>query len=361
VTTKSISIGGSGARATAKEVQTFTEQVFNSWGVGHRDCNDGLLLFFAIEDRKNHLKTGLLARSILTDNHIVDILVSVKPELRAKKYEEALLKVVDRVINEALRHGRPPTFYWVDSWLLGAPHFCVSNPAFSFLFLLVALSVLHVWRKDRLQAARRASFEGKLKRLQKARDLLSKRGDCREAPCPICLEDLPPSLGFEEGRVEQGCELLRCGHVFHQPCINHWLRNKPQCPVCRADRPEINKEFPGGEETKADASSQQAAEPDSYFWFAARQNLLADFQEVPGVGRVRHGNWGEYSAFDSGEDWLGTYSTSVQDLQREEAAARQAAAAEERNSGGGSGGGSDDGDDWGGGSCDSGGGGGGDW
>ncbi len=42
--------------------------------------------------------------------------------------------------------------------------------------------------------------------------------------CPICLES-------EESNIVR----LRCGHVFHQACIEGWLTNHETCPNCRAD------------------------------------------------------------------------------------------------------------------------------
>ncbi|XP_020239514.1 putative RING-H2 finger protein ATL19 [Cajanus cajan] len=46
---------------------------------------------------------------------------------------------------------------------------------------------------------------------------------CRE--CAICLED------FKMG--EECLVFCVCGHIFHCDCINHWLREKPSCPICR--------------------------------------------------------------------------------------------------------------------------------
>lgn len=43
--------------------------------------------------------------------------------------------------------------------------------------------------------------------------------------CAICLED------FSEG---ESCQVFSmCNHVFHSNCIDHWLMNRPTCPVCR--------------------------------------------------------------------------------------------------------------------------------
>ncbi|KAG2677801.1 hypothetical protein I3760_12G114000 [Carya illinoinensis] len=43
--------------------------------------------------------------------------------------------------------------------------------------------------------------------------------------CAICLEDFA---------VGDSCQVFPvCNHIFHSNCIDHWLRNKITCPVCR--------------------------------------------------------------------------------------------------------------------------------
>ncbi|KAK9938133.1 hypothetical protein M0R45_014889 [Rubus argutus] len=41
------------------------------------------------------------------------------------------------------------------------------------------------------------------------------------------LKKLPP---LKESRVKF---FSMCNHVFHSNCIDHWLMNRPTCPVCR--------------------------------------------------------------------------------------------------------------------------------
>ncbi len=44
--------------------------------------------------------------------------------------------------------------------------------------------------------------------------------------CCICLEDLA---------TNGDCKVKtpKCGHLFHENCINAWLKNKASCPQCR--------------------------------------------------------------------------------------------------------------------------------
>ena len=42
--------------------------------------------------------------------------------------------------------------------------------------------------------------------------------------CSVCLDE------YEEG--DQRLQLT-CGHVFHRPCIDHWLKGHRVCPCCR--------------------------------------------------------------------------------------------------------------------------------
>ena len=41
--------------------------------------------------------------------------------------------------------------------------------------------------------------------------------------CSICIN-----------QIQEGEEILNCGHTFHFSCIQRWLRNNNTCPMCRS-------------------------------------------------------------------------------------------------------------------------------
>lgn len=42
--------------------------------------------------------------------------------------------------------------------------------------------------------------------------------------CRICLEEI---------KQEEKIKAIDCAHIFHESCIDPWLRQKPNCPICR--------------------------------------------------------------------------------------------------------------------------------
>ena len=52
---------------------------------------------------------------------------------------------------------------------------------------------------------------------------------CAEGSCQICFEHADIAADEQErGRR------TRCGHLYHGSCLEQWLRQKAECPVCRA-------------------------------------------------------------------------------------------------------------------------------
>eukprot|EP00947_MAST-08B_sp_MAST-8B-sp1_P003370 g3370.t1 len=84
------SVHGSGASAARRAA----ESTFNDWGVGDKACKTGVLLLVAVEDRKVYIKTGRGAKQALTDSKVQAIIAGMKPRLRRKDYDDAVVNAV---------------------------------------------------------------------------------------------------------------------------------------------------------------------------------------------------------------------------------------------------------------------------
>ena len=46
---------------------------------------------------------------------------------------------------------------------------------------------------------------------------------CKECICSICLESYHDDIIYN----------LPCNHIFHKTCLDDWLKQKKNCPLCR--------------------------------------------------------------------------------------------------------------------------------
>jgi len=53
---------------------------------------------------------------------------------------------------------------------------------------------------------------------------------CVNAICVICVTQLKEA----DQEAEMDSVALRCGHVFHKPCLDDWFQRKQICPTCQA-------------------------------------------------------------------------------------------------------------------------------
>lgn len=65
----------------------------------------------------------------------------------------------------------------------------------------------------------------RISELAKVRLSIRESIELKEECCSICLET------FEENMDVR--KMPKCGHVFHQLCIDAWLRRKDECPNCK--------------------------------------------------------------------------------------------------------------------------------
>lgn len=80
-----------------ESIEDVTNQVFNTWGVGKKGLDNGVLLVIAINDHKDRIETGRGVGSDLTDLQSHNILNSLRPYLRSNDIAGAVSSAVDQI------------------------------------------------------------------------------------------------------------------------------------------------------------------------------------------------------------------------------------------------------------------------
>lgn len=75
-------------------LEDYTLEVASRWEIGEAGKDNGALLFFAIDDRRNRIEVGYGWEAALTDARCGDLLRSAVPELREARYGDACVKII---------------------------------------------------------------------------------------------------------------------------------------------------------------------------------------------------------------------------------------------------------------------------
>jgi hypothetical protein len=70
--------------------------------------------------------------------------------------------------------------------------------------------------------------------------------------CAVCHEDLT-----------EKATLMPCGHLFNKECIEEWLKQHNQCPVCRHELPTDDVDYEARKLRERSTATQAQQERDS--------------------------------------------------------------------------------------------------
>lgn len=81
------------------DLEETTLAISRKWKIGDKDTNNGVLLFLAIKDKESRLEVSDNLTTRLTDNQAKAILENIKPKLRNKDYDGAVLDAVKSIVD----------------------------------------------------------------------------------------------------------------------------------------------------------------------------------------------------------------------------------------------------------------------
>jgi uncharacterized protein len=129
-------------------VETFANELFAKWKIGEKKTDRGVLMLFAINDRKRWIEVGYGLEGILNDAEVGDIGREMVPALHAQNYDEATKLGLDKICSiiaadsgvtlESLSNTTPPS----DQNPVQSRIETRSPPATSFHWLAFAFPIL---------------------------------------------------------------------------------------------------------------------------------------------------------------------------------------------------------------------------
>jgi uncharacterized protein len=82
-------------------IESYACTLANTWGIGDKERNDGVLILYAIEDRQVRIAVGKGLESKLTNAYLQDVIVDdMMPELGKQRYEAATDIALDRIVEK---------------------------------------------------------------------------------------------------------------------------------------------------------------------------------------------------------------------------------------------------------------------
>lgn len=250
--------------------EAFATKLHNQWGVGDAACNNGVLLFLAVQDRQVYISTGKGALKSLSNSKVQQVLAKMRSQLRAQHYDEAVEKATVRIgLFLADGQGDESGGSGSNDWALAMA-----------ILIMVSFASCSCYSATKRNREYRTCKQ-LLVKLRRDQHTALRTRQYESTSCPICMEDFAeedskstPSkqaAGSDDDRPEagklrpdasetEGSSLLPeepganpdaerpasapevrkplvlpCGHRFCDACIAKWLDKSSNitCPVCR--------------------------------------------------------------------------------------------------------------------------------
>lgn len=221
-----------------RKCQMYAKSIHDQWGVGDAGCNNAVMIFISIYDRRLYISTGSGIKDIISDDFIQEFLIPehVRPLMKEQKYGEAVQFIVESIIDILANSDnlKEHALYQQYQSFVDSGYFMGISYELWFYGVLIVGGLGYLGYKFHSERDYR-QCEARLAALHAQRE--ARRFN--QSSCAICLEDFPAShlsVG-DDGWRETA--LLVCGHKFCKECLDSWFamqRMTHPCPICRHDR-----------------------------------------------------------------------------------------------------------------------------
>ena len=86
-----------------ENIESFSTNLFNRWGIGHKETNYGILFVYDFIGNKIRIENGYGIEKIYTDKETVEIIdKAIKPRFREAKYFEGIYYAANKMAEEVV-------------------------------------------------------------------------------------------------------------------------------------------------------------------------------------------------------------------------------------------------------------------
>eukprot|EP00172_Hildenbrandia_rubra_P002246 Plantae.Rhodophyta-Hildenbrandia_rubra.ctg29635.p1 GENE.Plantae.Rhodophyta-Hildenbrandia_rubra.ctg29635~~Plantae.Rhodophyta-Hildenbrandia_rubra.ctg29635.p1 ORF type:complete len:450 (+),score=67.60 Plantae.Rhodophyta-Hildenbrandia_rubra.ctg29635:74-1423(+) len=238
--------GGSGSEAV--KAKLLAKRVHDDWGVGAKECQNGVVLVVVVKGRAMYVSAGRGVKDLLSEKAIeCMVFARMRESLREGRLGDAVERGVDGIgksLNGEITCAKGTKTN--DGW---------GNGFIVFVLGIFGLLFGASWIDQRKKRKRYEECKKLLGKLDEDRTR-AMQNQYEATSCPICLEDFDremktlgtsssqKSLARNSVQATGGSSLnkddlrtarvLPCGHSFHKTCISEWIdAAHDTCPVCR--------------------------------------------------------------------------------------------------------------------------------
>lgn len=124
-----------------KNLEEYSKTIFNTWGIGQKSKNNGVLIAVFIEDRKYRIQVGYGLEKVLPSEFTKQIQdEEMRPFFREKKYYGGIDVGVDKLIYYSKNEFKPRSKYY-KLWIAGGVSYILN-----IIFFSINLLALRKWK-----------------------------------------------------------------------------------------------------------------------------------------------------------------------------------------------------------------------
>jgi uncharacterized protein len=144
-------------------------RIYNTWNIGQKDKNNGVLIYIALDDRRIRIITGYGAEGFLPDAIAKRIIENIiKPAFREQRYYEGFDRATDAIINYAAGEYSAEEEFDATGFVIGLAILIIIVAFFIFIIVAAIRSGKHYddhddggyWRGGRYEEPRHRSRGG---------------------------------------------------------------------------------------------------------------------------------------------------------------------------------------------------------